>query len=58
MQPIEEDIQTLLDLYANHIYRLAFSRLKNQADAEDIVQEVFIKYMENREKFFQDIFRS
>ncbi len=40
----------LYQLYARRIYRFAFSFLKNKPDAEEIVQEVFIRVWENREK--------
>ena len=47
----EEEINQVIEQYANRIFRIAFSRLKNKADAEDIVQEVFIKYIANKDKF-------
>ena len=31
-------------LYADMLYRLAFSYMKNKEDAEDVVQDVFTKY--------------
>ncbi len=31
--------------YADMVYRLAFARMKNSADAEDVLQEVFLRYM-------------
>lgn len=49
----EDDIDQVVSLYANRVYRIAFSRLKNQSDAEDIVQEVFMKYITNK-GIFQD----
>ena len=36
--------------YGNMVYRLAISYLKNTHDAQDIVQEVFIKYYNNEGK--------
>lgn len=35
------------DKYADMLYRLAFSYLKNREDAEDVVHDVFIKYMKS-----------
>ncbi len=32
-------------LYADTVYRLAFVRTKNVSDSEDILQEVFLRYM-------------
>lgn len=34
--------------YANQLYRFVFSYLKSEADAEEIVQEIFIKIWEKR----------
>ena len=36
--------ETTYELYADMLYRLALSYMKNREDAEDIVQEVFTKY--------------
>jgi len=33
------------ELYADTVYRLAFVRTKNTSDSEDILQEVFLRYM-------------
>lgn len=38
-------IDEIVDKYSNTVYRLAFSRTKNLYDAQDIVQEVFMKFM-------------
>ena len=39
-----QEFQTAYDLYADMLYRLALSYMKNREVAEDIVQEVFTKY--------------
>lgn len=44
----EERLIGLYDRYANDMYRLALSYLKNAADAEDVVQAVFTKLIEGR----------
>lgn len=36
--------------YADVVYRLAFVRTKNRSDSEDILQEVFLRYMKVWEK--------
>lgn len=41
----KEDVDHILNKYARTVYRLALSRTKNTHDAEDILQEVFMKYM-------------
>lgn len=33
------------DLYADMVYRLAFVRTKNKADSDDILQDVFLRYL-------------
>ncbi|MCI8399925.1 MAG: sigma-70 family RNA polymerase sigma factor [Oscillibacter sp.] len=45
----EEQIQTLIDEYSDAIFRLAYSYLKNRADAEDVMQETLLKrYIETK----------
>lgn len=39
------EIAIVLDTYADMVYKLALSRAKNKADAEDIFQEVFLRYI-------------
>jgi RNA polymerase sigma-70 factor (family 1) len=40
---------TIYKKYSGRIFYFAFNLLKNKEDAENIVQEVFIKFWENRE---------
>ena len=40
----QEDMTEIYDTYQNTIYRTAFAWCRNRADAEDIMQEVFLKY--------------
>lgn len=47
----DADAGELLNEYADLIYKLAFSRMKNAADAEDIFQEVFLRYVSRRPSF-------
>lgn len=39
-----QEFETAYELYADMLYRLALAYMKSREDAEDIVQEVFIKY--------------
>lgn len=39
-----KDARTLVNTYGDMIYRICLISLKNHADAEDAVQEVFLKY--------------
>lgn len=52
--PREELINSALEMYANTVYRLAFSRTKSSYDAEDILQEVFIKYIKSDIEFYSE----
>ncbi len=47
----EEDqaVAALVDQYAAALYRVAYSVLRNQADAEDAVQEAFLRVLRHRE---------
>lgn len=46
-----ETASRLLDQYGNRILRLAYSYLHNQSDAEDILQETLIKYLQTAPTF-------
>ncbi len=41
----EQLFETVYSNYANMVYRLALSYLNHKEDAEDVVQDVFTKYM-------------
>mgnify|MGYP002354987410 CR=1 FL=1 len=49
--PIEADVNRALDLYADMVRRICFLHLKQQADVEDVFQDVFLKYMQRQEPF-------
>lgn len=42
---IKADIERAYDAYADMLYRVALTHLQNTGDAEDAVQDVFMKYM-------------
>ncbi len=44
----EEMFQRVYDQYADDIYRLCYSYMKNKMDAEDVLQETFLKYFRSR----------
>jgi RNA polymerase sigma-70 factor (ECF subfamily) len=48
-QQEEAGIAALVDQYAGALYRVAFSVLRNPADAEDAVQEAFLRVLRHRE---------
>lgn len=41
----KERWNVLVDEYQSMLYRIAYSNMKNKADAEDVVQEAFLRYM-------------
>lgn len=41
----------MINKYSDKVYRMAYSLLKNKYDADDIHQEVFIKYISKKPKF-------
>lgn len=43
----EERAREIADLYYEDIYHFCFSRLKNDSDAADVTQEVFLFFQEN-----------
>ena len=46
-----EEVEQIVNKYSKLIYRIAFLLLNSKSDAEDIVQEVFIKYLKNNIEF-------
>ncbi len=51
----EEQRNKLAEFYSKHkqrLYSIAFSKLHNEEDAEDAVQEVFSEIADKPEKFF------
>lgn len=45
----KNEIEELYNRYADMVYRLAFARVKNRYDADDILQEVFLRYLRAKE---------
>ena len=44
----KEYIRNLYDLYSDDVYRFAYAYMGSGADAEDIVQEVFLKFIQKK----------
>lgn len=55
MEVTKEYIDRLVDKYGNMILRLSYTYLKNRADAEDIVQDVFLKVVEKQPEFSDEV---
>lgn len=46
MEVTKDYISDLLDKYSDMVLRIAYTYLKNRADAEDIVQDVFLRIID------------
>lgn len=50
----QTEFENILRKYGDNIYRIALVHTQNEMDAQDIVQEVFLKYARNTENFKSD----
>ena len=50
----EAEVNRAIDLYADTVRRICFLYLKNDADVDDIFQEVFLKYLLHPSSFESD----
>ena len=46
-----EELEQVMQCYGTTVYRLAYSQLRSVSDAEDVFQEVFIRYFRKRPAF-------
>ena len=46
-----DDIETIINKYGDMLYRLCVLMLKNESDAEDVVQDTIIKYYQKAPAF-------
>lgn len=46
-----ENLNRVMEEYGNSIYRMSFLLLKNEQDAQDILQETLIKYLQKAPNF-------
>lgn len=51
---LRDDDLEIIYKYSDMVYRMAYSLVKNKYDAEDIHQEVFLKYLKKKPKFEND----
>lgn len=47
----EVELQSKIDCYSDMLFKIAYLRLQNVQDAEDVVQEVFYRYIRREEDF-------
>ena len=55
--PSEEEREALVRQYSELVYRLAFSQVRRRCDAEDIFQEVFLRYFRACPRFENEAHR-
>ena len=41
----DDDIDTVIDRYSSMVYKIALTNMRSRYDADDIFQEVFLRYM-------------
>jgi RNA polymerase sigma factor (sigma-70 family) len=51
LEVTKDYISDLLDKYSDMVLRIAYTYLKNRADAEDIVQDVFLRIIDKKPSF-------
>ena len=51
MEVTKDYISDFLDKYSDMVLRIAYTYLKNRADAEDIVQDVFLRIIDKKPSF-------
>lgn len=49
-----EEFEAVYDTFSPLVFRIALSHLQNREDAEDLLHDVFIKYMEKRPRLASD----
>ncbi len=49
-----EHLETIISIYADMVYRLAFARCGNKYDADEIFQEVFLRYVKKQPVFHDE----
>lgn len=48
---MEENADEIIDRYASMVYRIALGQLGDRYDADDVFQEVFLRYFQKKRKF-------
>lgn len=50
-QDNRKELQEVIECYSDMLFKIAYLRLKNMEDAEDVVQEAFYQYLKREEGF-------
>jgi RNA polymerase sigma-70 factor (ECF subfamily) len=45
------ELEQIMEMYGKTVYRLAYSQTRSKTDAEDIFQDVFLRYFRKRPEF-------
>jgi len=48
---LQADAGQVIEYYSDMVYRLAFARTGTKADAEDVYEEVFLRYLKRKPEF-------
>ncbi len=51
MEETESNVDRIIGLYSDMIYKLAYAQLKDRNDADDVYQEVFLRYIRKNPVF-------
>lgn len=54
VRPADKDLENLVLVYSNMLFKLCFTLLRSNADAEDAVSEVIVKYITRAPVFNSD----
>ena len=46
-----DSAEQIIRRYAERVYRMAYAHVRNRSDAEDVMQEVFLRYIRRRPQF-------
>lgn len=50
-QQSDERIESIIEQHASTVYKLAYARMRNRSDAEDVFQEVFLRLVRKKPTF-------
>ncbi len=45
------ELETVMERYGNMVYRLAYAQTRSKIDADDLYQEVFLRYLQKAPRF-------
>ncbi|KHD35659.1 ECF subfamily RNA polymerase sigma-24 subunit [Clostridium acetobutylicum] len=45
--PLDDKVSEVFEQYSDMVYKLALTRTKNKADADDVFQEVFLRFLKH-----------